>query len=588
MSKVLVTAPDSYVGQRLLAALADAGHAAAPLETDGGEAEALTAQLSGAACVVHAAPMAGDERHATAALTAAAAGAGLPRLVVLGRAEIYGAETGRGPAPLSEQSPSAADGTDPSGKQAMAVEEAVTGQPAPPEVVLFRVPTVHGPGAPEPAALFERWLTQGPGSVPARRLHWIHVDDLARAVVAAVESEAPAGGTFNVAGPDAVLNILLRDHVYQMAMALTAGPDDDAHAHLDRRTAPSVFDTRRAEATFGWAADRSIWWCLGEQARPVIRRLAAASTSASAPPDESGGPQDAETEMSGKVCVITGATSGIGRECALNLAIKGAEVVIIGRREVEGRALVAEIDTFAGVPRAHFMRADLSSLAEVRRLAAAIQARWPRIDVLINNASAIFGTRRETQDGIEATLAVNYLSHFLLTNLLLPALQAAPEGRVVNVASEHHRRTTLDFGDLQATRDYHGPTQYGLSKLAMVLFTYDLARRLGPGSIDVVALHPALLDASHSGLVATGIGLANDGFAERAWDRIIARAMRAEEASRLLEFAASSPTLRGASGVYLRNGQPTMTSQNTYDAGTAQRMWEISTRLTGLSEDAVA
>src|SRR5438128_11385919 len=182
--------------------------------------------------------------------------------------------------------------------------------------------------------------------------------------------------------------------------------------------------------------------------------------------------------MDGKVVLVTGATQGIGKESAAALAKLGATVVMVGRDKARGEAALAEVKTRSGSDAVELLLADLSSIAEVRRLAAGFKARHDKLDVLLNNAGAINAGRKLSPDGLELTFAVNHLAYFLLTDLLLPVLEASAPARIVNVASDAHSGLKLDFGDLQSEKRYLSFEAYGRSKLANVLFTYELARRL--------------------------------------------------------------------------------------------------------------
>ncbi|HEX5530465.1 MAG TPA: SDR family NAD(P)-dependent oxidoreductase, partial [Methylomirabilota bacterium] len=207
--------------------------------------------------------------------------------------------------------------------------------------------------------------------------------------------------------------------------------------------------------------------------------------------------------MQGKVVVITGGTSGIGQVAAEQLASKGARLVLVARDRARGEATLARLRVRGpGVShRAHY--ADLSRMGDTRRVAAEIAAAEPRVDVLINNAGAMFGTRQVTPDGLELTFALNHMSYFLLTDGLCERLRAAAPARVVNTASRAHRRARLDFDDLQSARDYRGLMVYSRSKLCNILYTRELARRWAGTGVTANSLHP--------GFVATRFGDASGG-----------------------------------------------------------------------------
>ncbi len=197
--------------------------------------------------------------------------------------------------------------------------------------------------------------------------------------------------------------------------------------------------------------------------------------------------------MKGKVCVVTGATAGIGEVTARELARMGADVIVVGRSAERCAATLARIRTETGATTVESLVADLSSQADVRRLAGRILDRCPRLDVLVNNAGGMTLDRRETVNGIELTLALNHLSYFLLTDLLLPAIKAASPARIVNVASDAHHRGKIDFDDLQFRRRYSGWKAYQQSKVGNILFTYELARRLEGSGVTANTLHPGFV-----------------------------------------------------------------------------------------------
>ena len=277
--------------------------------------------------------------------------------------------------------------------------------------------------------------------------------------------------------------------------------------------------------------------------------------------------------MEGKICIVTGGTSGIGKVAAREIAARGATVVLVGRDEQKGVRAVSEIRRRAGNDWVSFQPADLSSQQDIRRLARNIVEGHPRIDVLLNNAGAIFMTRRLSPDGIEMTFALNHLGYFLLTNLLLDRLLAADAGRVINVASRAHEGASIDFNDLQNERNYTGWRAYQRSKLANILFTTELARRLAETRVTANALHP--------GFVATRFGM-NNGLIFRAAMRLaFFGAIDEEEGARTSVHVACSPALQGVSGKYFVRQRAVAPSPQAQDAAAARRLWEISERMTG-------
>jgi NAD(P)-dependent dehydrogenase (short-subunit alcohol dehydrogenase family) len=278
--------------------------------------------------------------------------------------------------------------------------------------------------------------------------------------------------------------------------------------------------------------------------------------------------------MHGKVCVVTGATSGIGLVTAQALARQGATLIVVARNRERGAATVSRIQRETGNSAVELMVADLSSQAQVRQLASEVQHRFTRLEVLINNAGALFDRRQLSQDGIEMTFALNHLAYFLLTNLLLDPLKAAGSARIVNVSSEAHRHAQLDFSDLQGQLRYSGWRAYSRSKLANILFTYELARRLAGTGVVANALHP--------GFVATNFGRNNRSITAAFFRLLQLAAISPEEGAQTIIFLASSPEVRGITGEYFVKQKAVRSSQVSYDRAAAERLWQVSAGMTGL------
>jgi NAD(P)-dependent dehydrogenase (short-subunit alcohol dehydrogenase family) len=276
-----------------------------------------------------------------------------------------------------------------------------------------------------------------------------------------------------------------------------------------------------------------------------------------------------------KVCVITGATDGIGKEAAYGLALQGAKLLIHGRDPDKGARAVVELIARSRNPAIEFLPADFASLADVRGLAAALMERTPHIDVLINNAGAMFVNRAVSKDGYELTFAVNHLAPFLLTRLLLNTLKRAPQARIVTTASGAHRGATLDFADLQATRKYAAMGAYGRSKLANILFTRALAKRLEGSTVTATCLHP--------GFVRTSI--ARDmGTIPRGIFRLISSFVRSpHKGAQTLLYLASAEEVHGASGGYYFDCKLTQPAPAAQDDKAAEALWQVSEKLVGIS-----
>src|SRR5215211_3743397 len=279
--------------------------------------------------------------------------------------------------------------------------------------------------------------------------------------------------------------------------------------------------------------------------------------------------------MGEKVCLITGATSGIGKATAMGLASMGASVVMVGRDRGRGEAALAEIKEESSNASVDLMLADLSSQEEIRRLADEFKEAYPRVDVLINNAGVIRSERVTTADGLETTFAINHLASFLLTNLLLDLLKANAPSRIINVASGEQRNGTIDFDDLQGEKGYKTAKAYGQSKLANVLFTYELARRLEGTGVTAHCLHPGAGVRTNFGSGVTGIF----GVMVRALRPLMISPEKGVETS---IYLASSPEVEGLSGRYFVKKAEARSSDVSYDQRIARRLWEVSAELTNL------
>ncbi|MDP9238496.1 MAG: SDR family oxidoreductase [Chloroflexota bacterium] len=280
--------------------------------------------------------------------------------------------------------------------------------------------------------------------------------------------------------------------------------------------------------------------------------------------------------MTGKTVMVTGASLGIGKETAAALAGMGARVVIVCRDRARGEAARAEIARQSGNPGVELMLADFSSLAQVRELAAAFKQQHPQLHVLVNNAGAYNAHRTTTTDGFETTFGVNHLGYFLLTDLLLDVLKASTPARIVNVSSGAHRGGHINFDDLQGEKGYSGRKAYGQSKLANVLFTYELARRLEGTGVTANAVHP--------GVVRTGFGKNNPGVLGTAFGifQIIGRPFYLSPADGAATsiYLASSPEVEGVTGKYFVKCNAVSSNAESYDTDVVRRLWQVSEELT--------
>jgi retinol dehydrogenase-14 len=278
--------------------------------------------------------------------------------------------------------------------------------------------------------------------------------------------------------------------------------------------------------------------------------------------------------MAGRAVLVTGATAGIGKATALGLATLGAHVAITGRDRARTEAAAGEIRAAGGGP-VDALVADLSSQSEVRRLADEVLQRLSRIDVLVNNVGGYWHTRHVTVDGLERTFALNHLAPFLLTHLLLNRLKHSAPARVVTVSSHAHASGRIDFDDLQGERSYSGAQAYDQSKLANVLFTYELARKLRAAPVTANALHP--------GVVSTSFGAEDPSSVQRLFVPFMRPFMKtpAQGAATSIHLA-SAPDLEQVTGRYFVNSKPKRSSQRSYDEAVAARLWRVSADLVAL------
>jgi len=278
-----------------------------------------------------------------------------------------------------------------------------------------------------------------------------------------------------------------------------------------------------------------------------------------------------ENNQQGKICLVTGSTSGIGKVTARELANRGATVVLVSRSRAKGEATQAEIKQATGNQYVELLVADLSVLEDVRRLAAEFQQAHDRLHLLINNAGCAYPTRTLTSEGFEATLAVNYLAPFLLTELLLDTLKASAPARIINVSSAQHANASIEFDNLQGEKKYTNLGSYNQAKLALLLWTYELARRLEGTGVTVNALHP--------GIVASNFPAGMAGPAAWAMKLLKPFLLTSEQGAQTTLYLATSPQVEGVTGKYFVKSQEKQSSSRSYDQAVAARLWEVTGQL---------
>ncbi|MFK7971790.1 MAG: SDR family oxidoreductase [Bacteroidia bacterium] len=288
--------------------------------------------------------------------------------------------------------------------------------------------------------------------------------------------------------------------------------------------------------------------------------------------------------MTSKTCVVTGANSGIGYQTALDLAKQGARVLMVCRNAEKGKAALQELKAESGNDSLELFIADLGKQKDVRRVAAEIMAKHPIIDVLVNNAGTWISKRTFTEDNVETVFAVNHISYFLLSHELMPALKQAPEGRIVCVGSDSHKQVKgMNWDDISLGKKYHGLKSYAQSKLANCYFVYELHRKMRAAGIEHVHIY-----CVQPGLVKTDIGLKHTfSLHSLAWKLRRMGGVTPAEGAATSIYLASSPEASGKSGLYWDKCKPKKSSEVTYDTDAAQRVWDMSLEMCGMSEYAL-
>jgi NAD(P)-dependent dehydrogenase (short-subunit alcohol dehydrogenase family) len=280
--------------------------------------------------------------------------------------------------------------------------------------------------------------------------------------------------------------------------------------------------------------------------------------------------------MKDKICIVTGANSGIGKATAKELALQGATVILVCRNKEKGTLALQEIKALSKNDSVELLIADLSSQKEIRLLADKIRKKYPKIHVLINNAGAVHDKRTETVDKIETTFATNHLAYFLLTSLLLDNLKSAPKARIINLASEAQRTGKINFDDLNLKSDFSAIKSYSQSKLANVIFTYELARRLKDTNVTANCVHP--------GLVRTNFGKDLNGVFKGIIVLMKPFMRKSEKGAETVVWLASSPNVEGITGKYFTDKKEIKSNEMSYDPEVAKQLWLVSEKMTGLTK----
>jgi NAD(P)-dependent dehydrogenase (short-subunit alcohol dehydrogenase family) len=279
--------------------------------------------------------------------------------------------------------------------------------------------------------------------------------------------------------------------------------------------------------------------------------------------------------MTDKTCLVTGGNSGIGKAIALGLAKMGATVVVVSRNKEKGQTAVSDVIMKGGNKNVELIQADMSSQNSIHQLADEFKSRHERLQLLINNAGVYLTKRTTTVDGLESTFAINHLGPFLLTSLLLDVLKASAPSRIVNITSDAHNGAKIDFDDLQGEKRFSGWQAYGQSKLAMILFTHELGQKLEGSGVTVNSAHP--------GVVRTNFAKNNGGLVALGFRFLGLFFISPESAAKRILYVATSPDLDGVTGKYFSKMHEVRSSQESYDADSAEQLWQVSEHLTHLS-----
>ena len=597
--KILVTDVSGSVGRRLMSDLQSAGHEVvgfrksetgdAPdpaVRTWPTRADSLARALTGLDVVfaLDLAEISGDQAGAAERrlqkLVIASAKAGVSSFVLLSRGDVFdpdilsestARETSRLCAPETASLEVAA-----SLKVEQVLRDAGLARWS-----ILRAPVLLAPDSHRAKELFRSILIDEAGS-PAR-FHGVDSADVAKALTGLCTAPRAERQVFNVAAPQALPGSVLDQELGRLARLLNdeAVPEDKLRP--DYEVAEPVLATDKLARLVGISAEKSVWTSLAETMQQLMKDLRADGTLEPLPEKISVVAKAVETgakPLSGKVAVITGVTTGIGRATSLLLSRLGATVVGIARNAERGAELMTELEENRHLTPGFFFQSDLMSLSQIRKLAEDLSHQFPKIDILINNAGANFTTRRLTEDGYEATFALNHLAPFLLTNLLAEPLKAADAARIIMVSSDWHRRSHPDLLDLQMASGYRSIEAYCRAKFLNLQITYVMAVLLEGTRVTVNAIHP--------GVVRTGISTRNNEggptVSAQARERAHQRMISAEASAVYLATLATSDEFAGKTGLYLDTDEVKASDEATYDEDLAWHVWELTARMTGLSD----
>ncbi|MGV6849696.1 MAG: SDR family NAD(P)-dependent oxidoreductase [Marinibacterium sp.] len=601
-----MTDADGLVGHRVVSALMADRHEVVRLSAPGSSAKAgsqdwpkaptdQAALLQGVEALIATglagAEDPGDTAKVEADMIRAAAAAGARRIVAVTSADIYKpAVTVRGSANEATErcDPALLDARARAGLALEAALKPVAG------VTAIRCPIVLSPEHPEAMSLIQHLLQSGDLENLPNRLQGVDADDLAQVLASALRAPRSIGHALNVAGPVAIRMEDARAEAQRLYALLTDFHPQGVNVRPTYSYAAVVLDTTRARVILPKRAQTPAWVNL---ARMVQHYIHAERSAGNLPEVQLAisytrrALQEAATPLVGMTAVVTGATDGIGRETALMLSRLGARVIATGRNEDAGAALVAAAASRPGAAPVTFLPADLTSQSQLRALAARISEAASELHILINNAGAAFADRHVTEDGLEASFALNTLAPFLLSQLLLPSLQAAPSARIVDLNTNAHRQGRADLDDLQSKNGYHPMQAYATTKLYQSMLTRHLAAELEGTNVAAHSIHPGTVRTDIEMKNGLGIQGASD-LGPQARQRMNTRRearrrqmISPQEAASYVVNLAIAPDFAGLNGLYLDKAERVQTFEGAPVSEDAKRLWRICMKLSGLETD---
>lgn len=609
--RALVTDATGTIGRRVVQRLLADQHEVLGLTTGDADAsngvdvqgwpktdKAVVARLAGVDCVMIP-DLAGSWPDGVSldrltALIAAAAGAGVRRVVIVSSTGVYrkgGMSTGT----ALERSPLVArDATDdPLARAALGLEGALRDVGDRIDCVALRVPQVFAPESAAAQDMVRDILETGVSAALPEVLQPVDADELAESIVVAARAPRAVGHAINIAGPLAIGHDDIIRETRRMAAMLQEYQPSEVFHRPEYAAATAAWSTDRSSKLLPKIPAKLVWTNLAEITQQVIHQW---RDSGRLPPMEfamspaKAAIENREKPLKGKVAVVTGATDGIGRAVAVMLSRLGAKVIATGRNTDAGKALMAEMKGDKRLTAGRFFAADLTVQDELRALATKIAKAAPKLDILINNAGAAYGERTETPDGVETTLALNALAPFLMTQLLSVPLKAADNARIVNVSSDAHRNGLQGLQDLQSTQDYAPMSAYARSKLVGVLHTRVLAQQLSNTTVSAHLVHPGDVRTDIETKNGLNAGVPDD-LGPQAKQRMNtireARRMQLispEEAAAYVVNVAMSPEFDGKNGLYVSKAEVDQVHNTGTVTDMAWQVWNQCAALTGIAE----